>query len=180
MNSIAPSMRLVTRVMTAICFGATATLATVGCSTESMSTDPKGDSVVLIVQTEMTCPITGESVTELDEVAFFECYAVHCKGRDSARQFAALEMKQRARLGAEQVLAQKGISNAICPLSGDTLTAAAAPVTYEGEVIGFSSPADANQFRALPREKQSKLVTQWKAEEAAIEDAAVETAEGED
>jgi hypothetical protein len=37
---------------------------------------------------------------------------------------------------------------------------------YEGQVVGFASLADANQFRALNAEKKPELIAQWKAEQA--------------
>jgi hypothetical protein len=103
-------------------------------------------------------------VTELDEAAFFETYPVYCKGRENARQFASLSASQRARLAKDQVLPQKGISNATCPLTGETLNASAAPVVYEGEAIGFASLADANQFRSLRPEKKARTIERWRAE----------------
>ncbi|MFM7260906.1 MAG: hypothetical protein ACKO3W_09925, partial [bacterium] len=144
-------------------------LTTVGCSSAPVSTtaNPSLSATVLhidpIVLAELVCPVTGETVTVESASAYFECYPVYCFDRASARQFASLEVKQRARLGAEQVLAQKGIANTTCPLSGETLTAAASPALFEGEVIGFASLADANQFRSLPAEKRAKLIAQWKA-----------------
>lgn len=137
-----------------------------GCQSNIKSTLPVIETITPIVQTERICPITGESVTELDEAAFFETYPVYCKGRDNARQFASLDAKQRARLAKDQVLPQKGIANATCPLTGESLTAAASPVVYEGEVVGFASLADANQFRSLNAEKKAKLIAKWKAEQA--------------
>ena len=142
-------------------------LIATGCNTTSAtpvaSSLPKIEVITPIVQTEMLCPISGEVVTELDAVAFFDCFPVYCKGRANARQFAALPMKQRSRLAADQVLAQKGIANRICPLTGETLTAAGSPVVFETVVIGFASIADANQFRSLPLAKKSKMITEWKA-----------------
>jgi len=140
-------------------------LASIGCSTAPTATNPT--MVVLriepIVLTELVCPVTGEIVTTDSEAAFFECYPVYCFDRASARQFASLEMKQRARLGAEQVLAQKGIANTTCPITDEPLTAAASPAVFEGESIGFASLSDANQFRSLPIERRVKLIAQWKA-----------------
>ncbi len=141
--------------------------ASIGCSTTPASTSTSANAAVLrvepIVLTELVCPVTGETVTIESEAAFFECYPVYCLDRASARQFASLEAKQRARLGAEQVLAQKGIANTTCPITDEALTAAASPAVFEGEVIGFASLADANQFRSLPIEKRARLIAQWKA-----------------
>ena len=145
-------------------------LALIGCAQQNASTLPKVELITPIVMTSMQCPITGEDVTELDEVAFFECYPVRCKGRENARQFAALPMNQRAKLATDQVLPQKGIDesrgNSTCPITGETLTASAVPVVYEQVVIGFASTADANQFRSLKAEKKALLIAQWKADEA--------------
>ena len=137
-----------------------------GCQSGIKSTLPTVEVITPIVQTERLCPITGEPVTELDEAAFFETYPVYCKGRENARQFASLSASQRARLAKDQVLPQKGISNATCPLTGETLNAAAAPVVHEGEVIGFASLADANQFRSLRPEKKARTIERWRAETA--------------
>lgn len=137
-----------------------------GCQSNIKSTLPVIEPITPIVQTERLCPITGEVVTETDEFAFYETYPVYCKGRENARQFASLSAAQRARLGKDQVLPQKGISNTTCPLTGETLTAAASPVVYQGAVIGFASLADANQFRSLNAEKKAKLIEKWKAEQA--------------
>lgn len=138
-----------------------------GCASGTKSTLPAIERYPAIVQAEMTCPISGETVTVCDEAAYFESFPVYCKGRANARQFASLEAKQRARLASDQVLPQKGIANRTCPLTGDALTAAAAPVAYEGVVIGFASAADANQFRSLKAEKKARLIEAWRAEEAA-------------
>ncbi len=151
---------------TALLASAPLLLVLTACNPAVKSTTPAIDVVMPILQTEMVCPICGEPVTELDEAAYFESYPVYCKGRDNARQFASLELKQRARLGADQVLPQKGIANRTCPLTGETLDARAAAVTYEGTVIGFASAADANQFRSLKAERKAKVIAQWKAEQA--------------
>jgi len=160
---------------TALASAAALILASIGCSAAPTPTATTPTTAVLriepIVLTELVCPVTGETVTTESEAAFFECYPVYCFDRASARQFASLEMKQRARLGAEQVLAQKGIANTTCPITDEALTAAASPAVFEGEVIGFASLADANQFRSLPIEKRAKLIAQWKA--AMTEDADV-------
>jgi len=137
-----------------------------GCQPGIKSTLPTVEVITPIVQTERLCPITGEPVTELDEAAFFETYPVYCKGRENARQFASLSASARARLAKDQVLPQKGISNATCPLTGETLNASAAPVVYEGEAIGFASLADANQFRSLRPEKKARTIERWRAETA--------------
>ena len=152
---------------TALASAAALILASIGCSAAPTTTATTPTTAVLrvepIVLTELVCPVTGETVTTESEAAFFECYPVYCFDRASARQFASLEAKQRARLGAEQVLAQKGIANTTCPITDEALTAAASPAVFEGEVIGFASLADANQFRSLPIEKRAKLIAQWKA-----------------
>jgi len=156
-----------------ILFASTALAALTGCSATPSTTPapaPLASTVLRtepVVLVEMTCPVTGEIVTCDSAVAYFECYPVYCLDRASARQFASLEMKQRARLAAEQVLAQKGIRNTTCPITGDTLTAAGSPAIFEGEVIGFASAADANQFRSLPAEKRAKLIAQWRESESA-------------
>ena len=144
---------------------ALAALLAGGCQPNVKSTLPTIETIMPIAQTERFCPVTGEPVTDADESAFFETYPVYCKGRENARQFASLSATQRARLAKEQVLPQKGIANADCPLTGETLTAAAAPVVYEGRVIGFASLADANQFRSLNAEKKAKLIERWKSEQ---------------
>jgi hypothetical protein len=158
-------MRL-TATITLLASAPVLVLGMTGCNPSIKNTTPAIDVVMPIIQTEMVCPICGEPVTELDEAAYFESYPVYCKGRENARQFASLELKQRARLGADQVLPQKGITNRTCPLTGEALDARAAAVTYEGVVIGFASAADANQFRSLKAERKAKVIEQWKAEQA--------------
>jgi hypothetical protein len=160
-------------IFVASLFASTALAALTACTSTPSTTPAPAPlaSTVLhtepVVLTEMTCPVTGEVVTCESAVAYFECYPVYCVDRASARQFASLEVKQRARLAAEQVLAQKGIRNTTCPITGDTLTAAGSPAIFEGEVIGFASAADANQFRSLPAEKRAKLIAQWRESESA-------------
>lgn len=90
-------------------------------------------------------------------------WEVHFCSRPDAEQFAVMPREKRAKLAAVQVLPQKKISNATCPITGQTLTAAAAPVTYEGVVIGFASVADANQFSSLPAAKKKSLIDQWRS-----------------
>ena len=148
---------------TTIVLSTAAPLFLAGCNPAVKNTIPKVDSIASLPMTEMTCPVTGETVTELDEAAYFESYPVYCSGRANARQFASLESSQRARFAADQVLAQKGIANKTCPLTGEPLTATAAAVVFDGATIGFATPADANQFRSLKPERQSKLIADWKA-----------------
>lgn len=138
-------------------------LVLLACNPAVKNTIPTIETTTPIVQKEMVCPICGEPVTELDAVAYFGSYAVYCKGRENARQFASLDAKQRARLGADQVLAQKGIANHTCPLTGETLDANASAVVYQGSTIGFASIADANQFRSLTPERKAKLIEQWRS-----------------
>ena len=142
-------------------------LALPACNPAVKSTKVTIEVPAPIVPAERLCPIMGEPVTELDEVAYFESYPIYCKGRDSARQFASLEYSKRARYGADQVLPQKGIANLTCPITGETLTAGAAAVVYQGRTIGFASPADASQFRALKPERQERTISQWQESEAA-------------
>ncbi len=113
-----------------------------------------------------TCPISGTEFKGDGQVAYFGMWEVHCCTRADAEQFAAMPPEKRARLAAPQVLPQKKITNTTCPLTGDALTAAAAPVTYEGVVIGFASLADANQFRSLPPAKQKDVIDRWKSTSA--------------
>lgn len=148
---------------TTIVLSTAAPLFLAGCNPAVKNTIPKVDSIASLPMTEMTCPVTGETVTELDEAAYFESYPVYCSGRANARQFASLESSQRARFAADQVLAQKGIANKTCPLTGEPLTATSAAVVFDGATIGFATPADANQFRSLKPERQSKLIADWKA-----------------
>jgi hypothetical protein len=139
-------------------------IALQGCNPPIKSTLVVIEVPMPIIPPERLCPITGEPVTELDEVAYFESFPVYCKGRENARQFASLEFSKRARFGTEQVLPQKGISNTTCPITGETLTATAAAVVYQGRAIGFATPADANQFRSLKPERQAKVIDRWQAE----------------
>lgn len=139
-----------------------ATLPLAACNPALKSTLPTVDHIAPIAQAEMTCPITGEPVTDADAAAYYESYPVYCKGRDSARQFASLDAKQRARLGAEQVLPQKGIANKTCPLTGETLDARAAAVVYDGATVGFASTADANQFRSLKADQKAEIIADWR------------------
>jgi len=74
-----------------------------------------------------------------------------------------MPISKRAKLCAPQVLEQKGITNATCPLTGERLTASAGPVKYEGQTIGFASLSDANQFKSLPKTQQKKTIDKWMA-----------------
>jgi nitrous oxide reductase accessory protein NosL len=139
-----------------------ATLALAACNPAVKTTLPVVEHVTPIAQAEMTCPITGETVTDADAAAYYESFPVYCKGRESARQFAALDAKQRARLGSEQVLPQKGIANKTCPLTGETLDARATAVVYDGAAIGFASAADANQFRSLKPDQKAEIIADWR------------------
>jgi len=111
------------------------------------------------------CPITGEEVTVADPQAWFNVYPVYCRTEADRKQFATLKPAARARAASDQVLPQKRITNATCPMSGETLDAAAVPILFEGEIYGFASLADANDFRALlaKPEKQRKIISEWKA-----------------
>ncbi|MFO0828002.1 MAG: hypothetical protein U0572_07605 [Phycisphaerales bacterium] len=115
---------------------------------------------------DITCPISGQPVTTHSPNAMYGVFPVYCATLEDARQFAALPKAKRAELATAQVLPQKRITNATCPLTGERLTAAAAPVLYEGEIIGFASVADANQFMSLPAKKRKQCIDEWKASAA--------------
>ncbi len=114
-------------------------------------------------KTEPECidPITQEPVVGPGHVGYYGQWQIRFNSAADAAQFAALPRAKRNKLGTAQVLPQKGIHNAMCPLTGETLTAQAAPVTWDGKVIGFATVADANQFRALKKDKQSKIIAAW-------------------
>ena len=112
-------------------------------------------------ETEVVDPITQESVTGQGHIGYFGQWQVRFNSSASAEQFAALPRAKRATLAAAQVLPKKGIHNSICPMTGETLTALAAPVTWDGTMIGFASMADANQFRAFTKEKQAAVIAAW-------------------
>ena len=112
-------------------------------------------------ETEVVDPITQEPVDGSGHIGYFGQWQVRFNSAASAAQFAALPRAKRAALAAAQVLPKKGIHNAICPLTGEPLTALAAPVTWDGTVIGFASLADANQFRAFTKEKQAAVIAAW-------------------
>jgi hypothetical protein len=113
-------------------------------------------------ETEVVDPITQETVTGQGHIGYFGQWQVRFNSSASAEQFAALPRAKRAALAAAQVLPKKGIHNSICPMTGETLTALAAPVTWDGTIIGFASMADANQFRAFTKEKQSAVIAAWR------------------
>jgi hypothetical protein len=110
---------------------------------------------------EVVDPITQERVDGSGHIGYFGQWQVRFNSAASAAQFAALPRAKRATLAAAQVLPKKGIHNSICPMTGETLTALAAPVTWDGAVIGFASMADANQFRAFTKEKQAAVMAAW-------------------
>jgi hypothetical protein len=112
-------------------------------------------------ETEVVDPITQEPVDGSGHIGYFGQWQVRFNSAASAAQFAALPRAKRAALAAAQVLPKKGIHNSICPVTGETLTALAAPVTWDGTVIGFASMADANQFRAFTKEKQAAVIAAW-------------------
>lgn len=109
-----------------------------------------------------TCPVCGMEFKGDGHVGYYGVYPVHFCSRVDAEQFTALPPDKRATLAAPQVLSQKKITNSTCPLTGETLTAAAAPVKYEGEIIGFASTADANQFMSLTKAKQQSTIDRWR------------------
>lgn len=118
-------------------------------------------------QKTWTCPVCGMDFQGNGQVGYFGQYELHFCGRPDAEQYAVLPKEKRAKIAAAQVLPQKQITNTICPLTGEALTAAAAPVTYDGAIIGFASVADANQFKSLPKAKQQSIIDQWKNQSAA-------------
>ena len=115
--------------------------------------------------TPILCPISGAEVTAESPQAWFNVYPVLCQTDADRKQFAALKAEARARAASEQVLPQKRISNATCPMSGEPLDAGAVPILFEGEIYGFATMADANDFRALNAKpaKQRKIIAEWKA-----------------
>lgn len=107
-------------------------------------------------------PISGEPITGEGHIGYYGMWQVRFQNGDNAKQFASLPKAKRAKVATVQVLAQKGITNTTCPMTGATLDAAAAPVKYDGKIIGFATVADANQFRSLNKEKQAQMIEKWK------------------
>lgn len=140
-------------------------LCTVGCM--SSQTAP-AQSVAMPSRTSsttpLTCPISGEIVSEETMyVAYFSVYPVYCASLSDSTQLGSMPLAKRAKLCAPQVLAQKQITNSTCPLTGSALSASAIPVTYENQIIGFDTAADANQFKSLPKAQQRKIIDKWRA-----------------
>ncbi|MDZ4831512.1 MAG: hypothetical protein SGJ09_15095 [Phycisphaerae bacterium] len=148
------------------------------CATDGSKSAPSAPTVNRAYVTEpasidgeILCPISGEIVTIESPHAWYGVYPVYCSSVENARQFAALPKEKRAKLAVAQVLPQKRIKNSTCPLTGDTLTAAAAPVLYsdvnEEVIIGFASLADANQFTSLTPKKKKECIEAWRAPSSA-------------
>ncbi len=153
----APSMK----ASRSFCF--VVVLLTAGCANTS-TVDSQANSAT---SETMLCPISGEPVTtDSSYVAYFSVYPVYCASLSDSTQFGSMPISKRAKLSAPQVLEQKGITNATCPLTGETLTASAAPVKYEGQTIGFATLSDANQIRSLPKTQQKKIIDKWMATNA--------------
>jgi hypothetical protein len=124
-----------------------------GCNPAVKSTTVVIEVPAPIVQVEMLCPISGEPVTIDDEAAYIESFVVYCKGRENARQFASLDAKQRGKLGAAQVLPQKGIANTTCPLPSAAQAKQAASlqdVETELERLRVKAAAKVRPVGALP------------------------------
>ncbi|MBL9120374.1 MAG: hypothetical protein JNL80_10725 [Phycisphaerae bacterium] len=150
-----PLLRIALPLSLAFC-----SLALTGCAADARTASPVAPGAVA---GSMLCPISGEPVSEASPNALYGIYPVYCSTIADAKQFASLSPSKRAAAAAEQVLPQKRIANRTCPLSGETLTAAAAPVTYEGVIIGFASVADANQFGSLAKGKKAEMIAAWRA-----------------
>ena len=107
-------------------------------------------------------PISNEPVSTDAHVGYYGQWQVRFNSTANAVRFASLPKAQRDVLAAPQVLAQQGIRNNVCPLTGATLTASAAGVMVDGSMVGFATMADANRFRALDRAKQDAIIAAWK------------------
>ncbi|MBL9149364.1 MAG: hypothetical protein JNM94_11780 [Phycisphaerae bacterium] len=163
----------VSRVST-LAFVALASALTAACTTTPTSAPAQTLAVNRAYVTspapltgEILCPITGEVVSTSSPNAWYGVFPVYCATVSDARQFTTLAKPQRAKLAAAQVLPQKRITNTTCPLTGEPLTAEAAPVLYEEVIIGFATVADANQFNSLAPAKKKKIIDEWRASEAA-------------
>lgn len=159
------------------CVGSLLALAFVnvffGCASSQPSA-PHSKNVATENAQPMVCPIDGTPVTdESIYKGYFNSTPVYFASASNATQYGTLPLKQRAKLAAPQVLAQKEITNSTCPLTGETLTANADAVKYDGEMYGFASAADANQFRALPKKQQAKVMAAWKSGQTTSQSAAV-------
>lgn len=155
-----PSLRPLASIAVASLLAGAAALGPGGCAA-SPATVAASEPTHAETRVEMTCPITGEPVGESSPSALYGIYPVRCASVADAKQFASLSPARRAAAAAPQVLPQKRIANRTCPLTGEPLTAAAAPVEYEGRILGFASMADANQFRSLAKDRKAALVAEW-------------------
>lgn len=143
---------------------ASACVLIAGCATAPATDAPKVSASAAVA---MACPISGEPVTEDSlYVAYFSVYPVYCASLSDSTQLGSMPISKRAKLCAPQVLAQKQIHNSTCPLTGETLTASAAPIAYEDQVVGFATLSDANQFKSLPKAQQKKIMDKWIAANA--------------
>lgn len=111
-----------------------------------------------------TCVLCGEEIAGAGQTGYYGAYELHFCSKGDAEQFVSLPRDKKAKLAAPQVLEAKKITNKSCPLTGEELTAAAAPVVYESQIIGFATVADANQFKSLPAAKQKDLIAKWRTQ----------------
>ena len=137
-----------------------------GACASSQSSTIKTESVSTQNSQSMVCPISGKPVTdESIYKGYFNSTPVYFASASDSTQYGSMPLKQRAKLAAPQVLAQKQITTTTCPLPGETLTANAEAVKYDGSIYGFASAAEANQFRSLPKPQQAKVIAAWKSDQ---------------
>lgn len=135
----------------------------VGCASNHTASAPSESASTAAPHAEVLDPITREPIQGEGHAGYYGQWKVLFNSSADAVQYATLPRDKRAKLAAPQVLAAKQITNTTCPITGETLTAAAAPAKYEGEIIGFASVADANQFKSLAKNRQAKVIEKWKA-----------------
>ena len=90
----------------------------------SFPTEPAAPPIPIL------CPITGEEVTVKSPQAWFNVYPVYCLTEADRKQFATLKPTARARAASEQVLPQKRITNATCPIAELTARAVGGSVVF--------------------------------------------------
>ncbi len=103
------------------------------------------------------CPVSGGWLIPGAQAMQWGEYTIAVNNHD-VNQWHSLPEAQQAKLIAPDVLRERRVVNTHCPISGERLMADAPTAEYDGEIIGFASQIDKNQWGALPERSHARLI----------------------
>lgn len=107
------------------------------------------------------CPLSHEQLGNKPAPRTFASHQILFLSEAEASTFDELPGEQKRVVAGRQVLARRGVANEQCIVTQDPLPIDAKVVRIQGVLIGFTAPAQHDQFNAIPQEVREDLIAPY-------------------